>query len=244
MSDFNQDELFETIDRAVQNLFKAHRVEQAPVDAVELVQAEYGYIVRELDPEEEAELTARGQPMKPAKRRSREIVFNSSHGVESRNILSARAIARELIPNILKRLGVSEGTENRSATTQLVGLITPRILLPTRWFEREAPRQGYDLWKLKEVFSSATYEMITARLLDLEEPCIMVIVDDGEVAARKSNRTSAPKKLTDTEKKCLDKVGELGEPQTVRSESWTVRGWPIPTGPFNRIILRSVPEEL
>lgn len=244
MSDFNQEELFDTIDRAIHQLLKQHQLEEPPVDAIELVQTAFGYPVRELDPEEEAELAARGQAMRPARRRNREIVFNSALGVESRNILCARAIARELIPRVLTKLGVSEGTENRSASVQLVGLMTARILLPTRWFEREAPRQGYDLWELKEVFESASYEMIALRLLDLEEPCIIAIIDDGEVGGRKGNRMPATKKLTPTEQKCLEKVSELGEPQTVRSESWTVRGWPIPTGPFNRIILRSVPEEL
>jgi predicted transcriptional regulator len=244
MSDFNQEELFEAIDREIAGLFKQHQVDGPVVDAVELLQAAFNYTVRELDPEEEAELAARGQPQRPMRRRTREIVFGSTLSVEPRNLLCARAIAKELIPNILKKLGVSEGTENRSATTQLIGLISPRILLPTRWFEREAPRQAYDVWRLKDVFKTAGYEMIAARLLDLEEPCIIAIVDDGEVGGRRSNRMHTPKKLTPTEQKCLDKVAELGEPQTVRGESWTVRGWPIPTGPFNRIILRSVTDEL
>lgn len=244
MSDFSQDELLETIDRQVNQLLRQHGQHVPPVRAIELVQAAFGYPVRELDPEEEAELAARGRPLQPSRRRSREIVFNSMLSREARNTLCARAIAKELIPAILTKLGVAEGTENRSASLQLIGLITPRVLLPSQWFDRHASRCGYDLWKLKEVFETAGYEMIATRLLDLEEACIIALVDDGEVVGRRGNRMPATKKLTVAEQRCLDQVGELGEPQTVRHDGWTVRGWPIPTGPFNRIILRSVPEEL
>ena len=44
--------------------------------------------------------------------------------------------------------------------------------------------------------------------------------------------------------KCLARVGEEREPQTVRHNGWTVTGWPIPNGPFRRIILRSVPDDI
>jgi len=30
----------------------------------------------------------------------------------------------------------------------------------------------------------------------------------------------------------------------VRAEGWTATAWPVPGGPFNRIIVRSVPDDL
>ena len=64
-------------------------------------------------------------------------------------------------------------------------MIAPRLLLPGRWFSGDAGRAGYDLFQIKERYTTVGYEMIALRLLDLDEPCIIAIVDDdGTVAAR------------------------------------------------------------
>jgi hypothetical protein len=149
-----------------------------------------------------------------------------------------------MLPAILTRLGITPGTENRTAQGSLLAAIVPRLLLPTRWFDRAAQRSGFDLEVLKGQFSSAGYETIAMRFLDLEEGCVVAVVDDGIVSIRRGNRSPATKVLTAVERKCLEIVGTSGEPQTARQDGWTARGWPVPTGPFNRIILRSVPDEI
>jgi hypothetical protein len=149
-----------------------------------------------------------------------------------------------MVPVILTRLGIAPGTENRSAHSQLVGAIVPRLMLPTRWFERDARKTGYDLAVLKERYSTAGDVMIALRMLDLEEPCVVAVVDDGIVSTRRGNRVPATKSLTEAERICVEQVGKSGEVQTARRDGWTTRGWPVPTGPFNRIILRSVPDEI
>ena len=82
------------------------------------------------------------------------------------------------------------------------------------------------------------------RLLDLDDPCVIAIVDDGTVSVRRSNQNQVGKKLTSAEERCLVKVSEERDPQKVRYDGWTSQGWPIPNGPFNRIILRSVADDL
>ena len=95
-----------------------------------------------------------------------------------------------------------------------------------------------------ETFDAVAYELIALRMLDLEDPCVIAVVDDGSVSTRRSNFAQLGKKLTEAEEACAEKVRATDDPQTVRREGWTARGWAIPTGPFARIILRAVPDDL
>jgi hypothetical protein len=146
---------------------------------------------------------------------------------------------------VLKKLGVMPDGDNRQAVTHLAGVIAPRLILPSRWFPGDAGRAGYDLFKIKERYTTANYETIAVRYLDLDEPCVIAIVDDdGTIALRKSNRFAAPRKLTEAELACRAKVEDTGEPARARGSGWIVWGWPTPGVPFRRMVFRSVPEDV
>lgn len=242
MFDISAEELFDTIDRMVMALLNQHGITAPPVDAVPLAQRAYGYVVRE--EEEDDEPRRYGDRPRP-KPKGRVLVFLPTHSPTARNSLAARACAKELIAELLPKLGVVPGTENKSAQGQLVGLIAPRLVLPTRWFATAARKANSDLVRLHdETFPTVAYEWLSLRLLELDEPCCIAIVDDGSVSTRRSNFAQVTKKLTEAEQACVEKVQSTEEPQTVRKDGWTARGWPISGGPFNRIILRSVPDDL
>jgi predicted transcriptional regulator len=242
MSEFSAEELFDTIDRNVLDLLTRQRQSEPPVDAIALVRSEFGYAIRH---EDEDDTEPRRYGDRPRRRpRNRELVFLPNHSDTAQQSLAARACAKELIPTILGQLGVVPGTEQKSAHGQLVGLIAPRLVLPTCWFATAARKANHDLLRLRETFDSVAYEWIGLRLLDLEDPCVISVVDDGSVTTRRSNFAQLGKKLTPAEQTCVEKVQSSEDPQTVRRDGWSARGWPIPTGPFNRIILRAVPDDL
>jgi predicted transcriptional regulator len=242
MGDFSQDDLFDAIDRAVRTLLDGEGVTDPPVDAITLAQDAFGLSVVEEEPADEPEHGRFGP--RPPRRRSREVVLRPDQSREAQQAVCARACAKELVPGILAKLGVTPGTENRSAQNQLVGLIAPRLLLPTRWFDRDARRAGFDLFALKERYPTVGYELLILRTLDLDEPAVVAVVDDGSVSTRRGNRMPATRVLTEAERRCLDRVQAEREPQRVRHDGWTAWGWPIPDGPFNRIVLRSVPDDV
>ena len=241
MGEFTTEELFDAIDRAVAELLARTRTDEPPVDALAIVKEAYRYTVTILS--EDDEEPQYGDRPKP-RPRPRELQLKDTQSDESRQTAAAKAVAREMLPNILKTLGIVPGTEQKSATNQLVGLIVPRLMLPTRWFDKASRKAGGDVFRLKEIYETATYELIALRQLDFEEPCVIAVVDDGIVATRRSNAMQATKKLTAAEALCVEKVTSEEEPVTVRKDDWTARGWPIPSGPFRRIILRAVPDEV
>jgi hypothetical protein len=241
MSDFSTEELFDAIDRAVLALLKRVGNEAEPVDALSILRDAFRYTVTFLS--EEDEEPRYGDRPKP-KPRPRELQLKEAMSDEGQQAAAAKMVARELLPGIFQTLGIVPGTEQKSATNQLVGLIVPRLLLPTRRFDVASRKVSGDLFRLKELFPTADYLILATRQLDFEEPCVIAVVDDGTVALRKSNCAQVNKKLSTAEQLCMEKVTAEEEPVTVRREDWTARGWPIPTGPFRRIILRSVPDGL
>ena len=234
---FDAEELCDAIDRCVMELLGRYGIEEPPVDALRLVREAFGYIVTY--EEEEPKYGDR-----PKRKRARELAVKPNQSPGGQQMMAARACAKELVPTILQKLGVAPGTEEKSAATHLTGLIAPRLLLPTRWFDTAARKASSDLLRIQETFDTANLEPIAMRLLDLEDPCVIAIVDDGAVALRRSNAMQATKKLTPAEELCIERVVESEVPQTVRREGWTSRGWPVSTGPFNRILLRSVPDDV
>lgn len=244
MGDFTAEDLFDAADRVVAEVLALHGVPEPPVDAIVLAQEAFNLQVSEAEPDEDAVDAGRFGPRPRRFRNKREIVLRPEMSEEARQAACARACAKELIPPILAKLGVVVGSENRSATNQLVGLVTPRLLLPTKWFGKDARKAGYDLLELKDRYPTAGYELIALRLLDLDDPCVVAVVDDGVVSTRRANRFPVTKKLTAAEQKCVDRLNQFSEPQKVRADEWTATGWPIPSGPFNRIILRAVPDEI
>ena len=241
MSEFTTEELFDAIDRAVLALLKRVGNEAEPVDALSILQTAYRYTVTYLS--EDDEEPRYGDRPKP-KPRPRELQLKEGVSDEGRQAAAAKMVARELLPGIFQALGIVPGTEQRSATNQLVGLVVPRLLLPTRRFDVACRKTSGDLFRLKEQFPTADYLVLATRQLDFEEPCVIAVVDDGTVALRRSNCTQVNKKLTAAEQLCVDRATAEEEPVTVRRDDWTARGWPIPAGPFRRIILRSVPDGL
>ncbi|QEL19736.1 hypothetical protein [Limnoglobus roseus] len=242
--DFSQDDLFDAIDKAVRDALQRGGIVEPPVDALSLAEQSFGLTIEYQEPEDEDEPRQYGAP--PKKRwRPNTIILRPDQSEESQHALAARAVAKQLLPGIFTKLGIVTGTENRSAEKQLMGLVVTRLLLPTRWFATDARKLGYDLAQLKDRYPTVGFDMLAWRILDVdEEPCVIAVVDDGTVAARRSNRFPANKKLTAAEEACLAAVAETNEPARRRRDDWTAWGWPTNGIPFRRIILRAVPEEL
>jgi hypothetical protein len=241
--DFSPDDLFDAIDRTVRDLLPRAGVAGPPVDALHVARAAFGYRVEYADPEDER--PGRFGPRPPRRPGPNTILLRTDQSESSQQAVAARAVAKHLVPAVLKRLGVVPGTENKQAQGQLVGLIAPRLLLPTRWFAADARRADFDLLALKELYPPAGFEMLAWRMLDVaDDPCVVAVIEDGVVTGRRSNRAPATKTLTAAEQACRDRVAETEGPARVRAGGWTVWGWPTPGVPFRRIVLRAVPDEI
>jgi hypothetical protein len=239
--DFSQEELFEVIDRLVAGLIERAGVERPPVDALHIAEEHLGIPVEVVEPAE----TDEGGRRRPRTRSGEGgIILAPDMTLEQRHKSAADGIARALLPDILRKLDVLPGTENKQFAAHVRGLVVGRVLAPTKLLRRALRECRYDLAALKQSFSTAGMEVLALRLLDLDEPCVISVVDDGIVSMRRGNRNPVGKKLEAAEQSCHDHVAELELPHRVRADGWTVWGWPVPGRAFRRIILRAVPDDV
>jgi hypothetical protein len=238
--DFSQDELLEAVERLVNGLLERAGVVAPPVDALHLAEEHLGIPVEVVEPAEEDEYGRRRPRPRP---QGSGIFLSPDMSVEQQHKAAADGVARTLLPDLLRRVGVVPGSESRQFMTYLRGLIVPRVLIPTRLLRAALRECKYDVPALKKVFVTATTEAVALRLLDLDEPCVISVIDDGVVAARRSNRFPVTRKLEDAEQACLDRIMELDLPHRLRAGGWTAQGWPVPERPFRRIILRAVRDD-
>jgi hypothetical protein len=239
--DFSQEELFDAIDRLVNALLERAGVAEPPVDALHIAEEHLGIPVEVVEPAEDDE----GGRRRPRHRSpGAGITVSPDMTLEQQQKAAADGIARLLIPDVLRRLDVAPGSESKQFGTHLRGLIVARLLIPTRLLRTAVGRYKCDVPALKAAFATATPEAVALRLLDLDEPCVIAIVDDGVVATRRGNRMAETKRLTAAEQECVDRVMALDLPHRARAAGWTAQGWPVPDRPFRRIIVRAVPDDV
>jgi predicted transcriptional regulator len=239
--DFSHEDLFEAIDRLVNGLLERAGVVKPPVNALEIAENHLGIPVEIVELSEEDE---RGRPRPRSRPSGSGIYLSPDMTEETQQRTAADGIARALLPDILRKLDVAPGTEDKQFSSQVRGLVIARLLVPNKILRAALKECRYDLLALKKLFTTATMETIALRLLDLDEACAISIVDDGIVTMRRANRFAAVKKLEPAEQACLDQVMKLDLPCRVRKGEWTVQGWPVPDRTIRRIILRAVPDDV
>jgi hypothetical protein len=232
--DFAEEDLIDAIERIVAGLLERAGASDPPVDALHIAEEHLGIPVAVVDPDEDES---------PRPRRRAGIVLSAGMTDEQKQRAAAEGIAAALIPEIAQRLGIDQERADRRFASHVRGLCGSRVLIPTRMLRTRLRDCKFDVAALQQVFATASMEMVALRLLDLDEPCVIAIVDDCVVQVRRGNRFAATKQLEKAEQQCLDRVMELDLPHRVRLEGWTVQGWPVPNRAFRRVILRAVRDD-
>jgi hypothetical protein len=240
--DFSQEELIDTVERLVAGMLERAGVTAPPVSALAIAETHLGIPVEWVEPAEEDE-DGRRRP------RSRS---NSGHGItlttdmgeEQQQKVAADGIARMLLPDIYKKLSIIPGSEGKQFASHVRGMTAARVLIPTKLLKAALKDCKYDVPALQQRFATVTPEAVALRLLDLEQPCVITVVDDGSVATRRGNQIAVTRKLEAAEQECVERITELELPHRARRGDWTAWGWPVPNRPFRRIILRAVPDDV
>jgi hypothetical protein len=240
--DFSQEELVDTVERLVAGMLERAGVAAPPVDALEIAERHLGIPVEWVEPAEDDE----GGRRRPRHRSS------SGHGItlvtdmsdEQQQRAAADGVARMLLPDIYRKLAVVPGSESKQFAAHVRAMTAARVLIPTKLLKAALRECKYDVPALQKRFATVGMEAVAWRLLDLEETCVVTIVDDGSVASRRANRVAVTRKLEAAEQECVEKVTELDLPHRARRGEWTAWGWPVPGRAFRRIILRAVPDDV
>jgi hypothetical protein len=219
--DLSREEVHQAVDRLVDELLEKAGLTGPPVDAVALARRLLGRV---------------GRPPRKA------TFPRPEPSEEQRQWEAAHALGEHFKPELLRRLGVPPEEKRALAGESLANLVANRLLAPTAWFAGDARACGYELPELKERYRTASSEALAWRLLDLPEPCVITVVEDGRVQRRRSNAWRVRRELEAPERECQRQVSRHGQPRVVRADGWTVQGWPVQRPDGQRQVLRSVYE--
>jgi hypothetical protein len=233
--DLTREEVHAAADRVAEDLLAEAGIDAPPVDVLGLAREHLGFeIVEEAAPSRRASRRAPGDVPR--------LALRPEQSVEERQWAAARAVAEHLKPELLRRLGFDPHQRRPLLGESLADLLAVRLLLPTSWFAGDARSAGYDVAELKEMYTTASLERIAWRLLDLDEPCIVTVVDNDHVARRRGNAYRPGKDLEGPERECQRYVHRYSRPHVVCADGWTVQGWPVHRVDGKREVLRSVVE--
>jgi hypothetical protein len=118
-----------------------------------------------------------------------------------------------------------------------------RLLLPAEWFLPDARETDCDLLQLKELYATASHELILMNLLRLEGLAMATVFDHGRVTRRRGNGELPPPPLLPLEREVWRRVHDLGRPCELSSADVRVQGWPVHEAGWKRELLRTTPAD-
>jgi len=157
---------------------------------------------------------------------------------ERRQWAVAHEIGEQAAHQVFRRLSVDPAEARPTAREEVANHLAARLLLPARWFARDAPDCGWDLLELKIRYATASHELIARRMLDFPLPVIITIIDQGRLTFRRSNLPGRPPRLLPCERTCRESIAKSQAPQQALEIGYEVQGWPVYEAAWRREILR------
>lgn len=119
-----------------------------------------------------------------------------------------------------------------------------RLLCPESSFRRDTQRLDGDLFDLKDIYETASHEVIAFRLLHLETASVVTVLDNGRLVRRGANRPGLQsRKLTPLEDHAWECCRLTGRVAHAHDGTVRVDAWPIWEADFRREILRAWNED-
>lgn len=153
------------------------------------------------------------------------------------------SVAHELGETLVHKLFGEESGELSAMDPRMrehaANLAASRILLPSEWFREDAARFSGDLFELKRRYESASHELIAFRLLDLPQPVVITVFDQGKQTRRRGNTPARVPPLDRLEQECWLTVRRFHRTHEIAQDGRRVQGWPIHEPGWQREILQT-----
>jgi uncharacterized protein DUF955 len=229
-------EVDSTIDETVNQFLKASRLYKPPVDAI-VVADRLGFAMvwdeRQIGRARIAMVAPRrGRLPRPT------IFLRPDPRLERVQWALAHEIGEAAIASILKKTRINAGQLPDQAREQFANLFARRLLLPSAWFASSVRECDLNLLELKQIYSTASHELIAWRMLDLPQPAIVSLFDHGRLQSRRSNLSGQLPPVNRAEANAWRQAHETNKP--VRLDSPTrIDAWPIHEPAWRREIVRT-----
>jgi len=152
---------------------------------------------------------------------------------------AAHELGEVVAHRVIRRVGFEQDETLPHLREQVANRMATAILLPTRWFLADARQFDGNLFELKRRYETASHELIGFRLLDLPEPTVISVFDQGQLTRRVANSTGQAPPLQSFEKQCW--IETHRDNRIVERDEFglTIQVWPIHEENWKREILRT-----
>lgn len=228
-----------TLERCAEDLLWEAGIDCPPVDALRMAER-LGMVVTS-----DAAMPGRARYVrKPTTAGScQTISLRSESRSERQHFAAAHEVGEANAFRIYDMLGVDPREVDHSSRERVADAIAVRTLVPRRWLLGCWRDADGDLFRLKQLFSTASFEVIARRLLEVvESPLIVTLSDNGRINWRRWNRSGhapPPVRLeTDCQRRAhtqavpawacgFDEPGSLAGSPIDRVRSWPIHepGW-------------------
>jgi hypothetical protein len=232
-----REELVAVFETVALDLLAQAGIERPPVDAFRLAAALSITVALDEHQQGRARFVRlaghRGGESKPT------ILLRPDPRRERRQWAVAHEIGEHTAWRVFGALGVDPRETSPLAREGVANHLANRLLLPGAWFAVDAAACGWDLLRLKTVFSTASHELIARRMLDFPASIIITMFDQRQISLRRSNVPGRVPEPSPAETRCWRQVHQSNRSYEVEDGMQTIRGWPIHEEHWRREILRT-----
>lgn len=227
------------LDDCAREVLAEGRVERPPVDAFDLAERLDFVVARDSAMEVRARFVRLGNGV-----RRGTILMADDPRPERRHWAVAHEIGESVAHRVFALLGVALADLPATARERVANHLASCLLLPRDWFAADGRTVDWDLWELKQIYRTASHELIARRMLEMPPPVIVTLFDQGRLQWRRSNALRRPPPLTPAETACWRLAWEQGQPTSCTDEDLPeevegVRSWPVHEPGWRREILRT-----
>jgi Zn-dependent peptidase ImmA (M78 family) len=149
----------------------------------------------------------------------------------------AHEVGEALAEQVFKELAVDADLAPQQAREMVANGMAARLLLPEKQFHRDGQECNWDLLRLKEIYVTASHELIARRMLDFPSPVIVAVYDQNQLTWRKSNTGFRLPPPGEREIYCRRQAHETCQP-IYDDGPPAIRAWPIHEPNWKREIVR------
>lgn len=236
LSEITQEELSAALDGVADEILAQGHVDRPPVDAAALA-GRLGLEILMDDAQEGRARFVRLGGYRGSQPRGA-ILLRSDPRPERRQWAVAHEIGESTAYRVFAALGIDPREISPVWREAVANYLAGRLLLPAAWLTADAAACRWDLLALKQIYATASHELIARRMLDFAPPIIITVIDQEQISLRRSNVRGRVPPMSAAEKECWKSVHQHNRPEETRETLSTIRGWPIHEEGWEREILR------
>ena len=239
------EQLLETINHCAAELLAEAGIDCPPVDALVIAKRLGLLVAQDQQSDVRARFVRLGQPTRATRGT---ILLADDPRPERRQWAVAHEIGEFAAHRVFTQLGIDPEDLVSAEREQMANHLANALLLPCDWFRADGFAVDWDLFELKQIYATASHELIARRMLSMSPAVIISLFDQGKLVWRKSNVQRRPPPLVPAETSTWQAAHEKCQPAQYECHDLPeglrdVRCWPVHEPAFQREILRTALED-